>query len=94
MQSLTLDAARWRTAGDVYDALLVALGAPTWHGRNLDALADSLRGGDLNRVNSPLDVTVTGLSSAGPEAQAAATRIAVLFADLSHDGCDVRWRDA
>lgn len=92
MQTLHLDASTWRTPDDVYNALLAALGAPAWHGRNLDALNDSLTDGNLNAVNPPLRVEVRGLPAAGPDAQALVRRIADLFAELSRDGPAVEWR--
>lgn len=92
MHRLTLDATRWRTSGDVYGALLGALGAPPWHGQSLDALSDSLTGRDVNALNPPLAVEVTGLRAAAAEAQATAERIGALFAELAGDGCPVSWR--
>ena len=44
MTELVLNGADWTTKDDVYDAFFCAVGAPEWHGRNLDALADSIRG--------------------------------------------------
>jgi RNAse (barnase) inhibitor barstar len=61
MTELELDARGWRSAEDVWDGVLKALGAPVWHGHNLDALADSITGGDLNAVNAPLKIRVIGL---------------------------------
>ena len=42
MKEINLDARAWRNRDDFYGALLPSLGAPHWHGRNLDALNDSL----------------------------------------------------
>ena len=36
-----------------YDLLLSQIGAPEWHGRNLDALADSLITGSINAIEPP-----------------------------------------
>lgn len=44
------DGVRWNTAEDFYDAFLEAVGAPSWHGHNLDALYDSIGGDDINTV--------------------------------------------
>ena len=88
---MKLDATQWRSAEDVWAALLEALGAPRWHGHNLDALVDSLRGGDLNATNPPLAVHVLGLGTAAPAARAEAHRIATVFADLSAGGLPVAW---
>ncbi len=42
MYGIGLDAAKWRTTDDFYADLLSELKAPAWHGRNLDALWDTL----------------------------------------------------
>jgi RNAse (barnase) inhibitor barstar len=86
---ITLDGSRWRTEDDFYTTLLAALGAPAWHGRNLDALADSLRGGDLNRVNPPLSITITGSQEMGAEAARVARRFLELCDSLAEDGLGV-----
>lgn len=36
-----------------YDVLLSQVGAPEWHGYNLDALADSLITGSINSIEPP-----------------------------------------
>jgi RNAse (barnase) inhibitor barstar len=65
---IELDASEWRTPLDFYDALLSSLGAPDWHGRNINALIDSMVGGDINAVEPPYRIEVTGLSKASEEA--------------------------
>ena len=57
---ITLDASGWTSRDDFYDALLPALGAPDWHGRNLDALYDSIGSGEINQVGPPLRVRING----------------------------------
>ena len=94
MRELVVDASEWQTSDDVFAALLAALGAPRWHGRNLDALADPLTGGDLNAVNPPFRVSVTGLRGASAEAQATARSIAALFTELAAAGHEVFWSAA
>ena len=42
MRIIELDAAKWKTIIDFYDALLASLGAPEWHGKSPDALIDSM----------------------------------------------------
>ena len=54
MTKITLDGENWVSTDHFYEALLAALGAPEWHGRNLDALEETLRAGDINAVNPPL----------------------------------------
>ena len=86
-----MDASAWQSAEDVYAALLAALGAPGWHGNNLDALKDSLTAGDINAINPPLRVDVRGLGAAAPEARGVAAQIGRLFADLAAEGHVVAW---
>ena len=45
-----------------YNSLLPQLSAPEWHGRNLDALADSIITGTINDVEPPY--TITSLNEA------------------------------
>ena len=59
MKTITLEAHAWTSPDDFYDALLPQLGAPEWHGRNLDALDDSIFSGDINAVEPPFRVQVT-----------------------------------
>ena len=47
---IKLDAAKWRSIADFYDAILAALEAPHWHGRNVNALVDSMWGGSINGI--------------------------------------------
>src|SRR5579864_7787930 len=86
VHQIQLDGRCWHTTDDFYDSLLSALGAPAWHGRNLDALNDSLRGGDLNTVNPPLVITISGLATMGSEARAVVDRFVVLARDLREGG--------
>ena len=63
MRVIELDAKGWSTALDFYDALLAALGAPPKHGKNLNALTDSMvwhRG--INSVEPPYTIRVKHLS--------------------------------
>ena len=49
MRQIILDALGWKEKDDFYGDLLPSLGAPNWHGRNLDALNDSIRGDDIKK---------------------------------------------
>ncbi|HKR85848.1 MAG TPA: barstar family protein [Terriglobales bacterium] len=42
MRELTLDGAALKTRDDVYNSFFRAVGTPDWHGRNFDALRDSI----------------------------------------------------
>ena len=59
MKLIELDARDWRTVLDFYEALLVALGAPRWHGRNVNALIDSMIYGGINEVDPPYKILIS-----------------------------------
>jgi RNAse (barnase) inhibitor barstar len=86
---IELDGSSWQTKEDFYLALLSALGAPEWHGHNLDAMEETLRGGDINRVNPPLSITFFGSQEMGAEAIVTARRFIDLCDDLANDGVPI-----
>ena len=88
MKIIALDAQGWRTQDDFYDALLPAIGAPEWHGRNLDALWDSIVGGDINSVSPPFVVRV--MNAPAGEVQSFLAKAERLFLDARADGIDVQ----
>lgn len=55
---ITLDASLWQEKDDFYEQLLPQLGAPSWHGHNLDALWDSLRDETMNQVTAPFTIHI------------------------------------
>lgn len=60
MTRIVLDVTGWKSQDDFYDAILRALGSPTWHGRNLDALWDSLICDTVNTVKLPVEIVLAG----------------------------------
>lgn len=67
MRTIQLDAARWKTVIDFYNALLPAIGAPEGHGISPAALVDSMIWGGINAVEPPYVVRISGLSTAPKE---------------------------
>ena len=68
MRSIELDAANWESVLEFYDALLAALGAPHWHGRSIDALADTMIWSDeTNAVKPPYVVKIVNSAMASSE---------------------------
>lgn len=62
MTEIILTATQWRCEDDFYDAFFKAVDAPQWHGRNLNALEDSIFEGDINGINLPYVIRVQGFS--------------------------------
>ena len=83
MKVISLDASRWLSPDDFYSAILPELGAPAWHGRNLDALDDSLGGGGINGLEPPFRVEVTGAYKLAEPMQHFLAEVERVFAEVS-----------
>jgi hypothetical protein len=59
-RTIEIDAARWTSIVDFYNALFVALGAPAGHGYNINALIDSMIYGGINKIDPPYTVRISG----------------------------------
>jgi RNAse (barnase) inhibitor barstar len=66
---ISLDAGGWTDWSDFYDALFAGLGSPHWHGKNLDALIDSMIHGGINEIEPPYRIVVANVSKAGAGAR-------------------------
>jgi ribonuclease inhibitor len=86
VDEIHLDGRSWQSADDFYVAYLTAVGAPEWHGHNLDALWDSLTGGDINLRNPPLCIRITGRDEMGLDARQMTERFAALVKQASDAG--------
>jgi RNAse (barnase) inhibitor barstar len=86
---LTLDASSWSTRDDFYVGLFHAVGAPKWHGRNFDALIDSIQTGQINAVEVPYKIEVAGSTMAGSGAQTVLSEFAQLVGFMQSNGCPV-----
>jgi RNAse (barnase) inhibitor barstar len=89
MRELILDASAWKTKDDVYDSFFKAVGAPEWHGRNLDALNDSIAGGEINAVEVPYRLVIQHHSRVGDGATKMADDFVALIREIAGRGCPV-----
>ena len=71
MRIIALDATKWQTVMDFYNALLASIGAPEWHGRSPDALIDSMIYGRINAVEPPYTIKISGLAQSPENLRAA-----------------------
>jgi RNAse (barnase) inhibitor barstar len=92
MKELILDGAGWKTSDDVYDSFFKVVGAPSWHGRNFNAVNDSIAGGRINEVEVPYRLVIQNYDLIG----AIAKKMVGDFIDLIHEiaarGCPVEIR--
>ena len=84
-----MDGGKWAAADDIYDAFFRAVGAPSWHGRNFNALRDSISVGRINEIEAPYLIRIRNYSSIGPEAKSMAGDFVRLIWELHESGCPV-----
>ncbi len=69
MKVINLDASNWVLWSDFYAALFEGLGSPHWHGKNLDALIDSMVYGGINEIEPPYRIIISQVAQAGDGAR-------------------------
>src|SRR5438093_13771552 len=74
-KEIILEGCRWRTQDDFYDAFFLAVGSPKSHARHLDALADSICGGQINSVDLPYTLVIRGYDRMQESARRFADRV-------------------
>jgi RNAse (barnase) inhibitor barstar len=92
MKELTLDGAGWTTNDDVYSAFFLAVGAPEWHGRNFNALNDSIANGSINKVEVPYRVVLKNYDLISGEAKKMTDDFVDLIHEIAARGCPVEVR--
>ena len=86
MDEIRLDGRGWKTKEDFYHAFLAAVEAPDWHGRNLDALWDSIVTGGINRRELPYRIVIGGCNYMSAEAAGMVDRFRVLIEEAARQG--------
>ena len=61
MSEIHLSGKEWRNPDNFWDDFLSAVGAPKWHGRNLDALSESISSHSFSRAGTPYRIVVSGV---------------------------------
>jgi RNAse (barnase) inhibitor barstar len=98
LQRIELDASGWVSEDHLWNALLAGLGAPDWHGRNYDALWEtvtevarypSTRESLINRVQPPFQIVVRNAASVPSPISRRLHEIAALLAE-AHEEFDLR----
>ena len=89
MKELILNGAEWSTRDDVYDSFFRAVGAPDWHGRNFNALRDSIAAGSINAVEVPYRLIIKNYNNIAPSARQMADDFIDLIRELATEGCPI-----
>ena len=89
MREIVIDGEKCAAADDICNAFLRAVGAPSWHGHNFNALRDSISVGRINEIEVPYLIRIRNYSLIGPEAQSMARDFVELIKGLRESGCPV-----
>ena len=89
VKDLMLDAKSWRTVDDLYDSFFEAVGAPAWHGRNFDALKDSIVTGKINQIEVPYRIHIQNYARMSRAARHLADPFVDLIQRFEREGCPV-----
>jgi RNAse (barnase) inhibitor barstar len=75
---------------DFYDCFLPQVEAPDWHGRSLEALAESLVNGAINHIEPPFCVIKTNVAAISPDTQKIYAAISDIFEKANEAGRKIR----
>src|SRR5579863_1626172 len=89
MREVILDADGWKTKDDAFDAFFKAVGSPEWHGRNFNALRDSIRGGRINEIEVPYRIVVQNYHPANDQIREFVNDFSDLIHEIMARGCPV-----
>ncbi len=90
MKEIILDAKGWKSQEDFFIALLPKLGAPNWHGHNLDALWDSLVAGQINSTKPPYSIAVFGADKLPEFLKVYLLRFEELIKEIQMEGVEIQ----
>jgi hypothetical protein len=86
VEEIELDGQGWTAVDDFYSSYLAAVGAPEWHGHNLDALWDSLTGAGINERNLPFRFRIGGTALMCGDVFEIVGRFQTLVCEAERDG--------
>jgi RNAse (barnase) inhibitor barstar len=89
MNNLVLDASSWKTSNDFYEAFFRAVEAPEWHGRNFNALRDSISTGGINKIQVPYRIVIQKFNPENDAVREFLTDLKDLIFEMAASGCPV-----
>jgi hypothetical protein len=84
-----LDASLWKQCDDVYTSLFKVLGSPAWHGKNFNALNDSIVTGGINTIEVPYKILICEAKKASFEVRQFLSALADFLSAREAEGCPV-----
>ena len=92
--TIVLDGRDWQTEADFIEAVLAGVDAPSWHGRNYNALRDSFVTGSINGFEPPYDFIIRPPTPPTPEITDAISYFVARIADWRAEGAQLSVRVA
>lgn len=89
MKELFMDGRDWKDKDDVYNSFFRAVDAPLWHGRNFDALNDSICAGEINRIEIPYCLVIQNHDLIHEGARKITGDFIAFIRELKARGCEV-----
>ena len=89
MKEVLMNGRNWKDKEDVYNSFFRAVGAPSWHGRNFNALHDSIGTGKINRIEVPYCLVIQNYDLIQEGARKMTADFIALIRELKTRGCDV-----
>jgi RNAse (barnase) inhibitor barstar len=89
MKILQLNASKWQNSDDFYNALFRALESPPWHGRNFNALRDSIITGQINRIELPYKISIDEISKTPLDVQELVRDFCDLIGEIRSEGYQI-----
>jgi len=84
------ESSEWKWMESFYDAFFQAVGAPEWHGRNLNAMNDSIGTGGINQIEVPYKIVIQNVSNQNPLIASVLESLSGLVTHLQSEGCPVQ----
>ena len=85
MSAVVVDWSQINSRAAFFELALPQLGAPEWHGKNLDALSDSVIGDDLNELKSPYTVQFRNADKITDDLLEFSRQVSDIFAQASEE---------
>ena len=80
---IIIDWKKIKTEDDFYNCFLPPVKAQSWHGRNLDALNDSLVTGDINEIEPPYFIKNINSNSSNESILEFQSKVFLIFSDAA-----------
>lgn len=89
---IVLDGRDWQTEADFIGAVIAGVDGPPWHGRNYNALRDSLVAGSINGTEPPYDFIIQAPSAPTSEVADAIRYFMARISDWRAEGAQLSAR--